>query len=208
MTYFNFHHHFPEKFGIYNLYFEEKIPNTLFSAGVHPKDILKDFESQLSWLTKIATHKNCFAIGECGLDSLVETDLELQKEVFLKQINLANKLKKPLIIHCVRQFQELSNFKKNATVPMIIHGFNKRESIGTELLEKGFYFSFGKSLLQNVDLQLFFKSLPLDKIFLETDTAEIDIAEIYQKAAEIKNISIKKLDEIIKGNLEKIGLNI
>jgi TatD DNase family protein len=57
-------------------------------------------------------------------------------------------------------------------------------------------------------LQLFLKNLPLDKFFLETDAAEINIDLIYQKAAEIKNLRIEKLDEIIKENLQKTGINI
>lgn len=208
MAYFNFHHHSVDNFGIYNLNFNEQIPKSIFSAGIHPKDISKNFEAQLSWLREIAVDKNCVAIGECGLDSLVEADLDIQKEVFLRQIFLANELKKPLIIHCVRQFQELLNYKKGAHVPMIIHGFNKKSTVGNQLTLKGFHFSFGKSLLQNVDLQLFFRKLPLDHFFLETDAAEIDINLIYQKAAEIKNISLELTQEIIEENLQKIGIII
>ena len=208
MSNFNFHHHFAIDFGIYNLNYGEKAPDFPFSAGIHPKDILEDFEFQLSWLKKTAENKKCVAIGECGLDRLADKNLQIQKEVFTRQIYLANDLQKPLIIHCVRQFQELLNYKKIAKVPMIIHGFNKKSTVGNELLLKGFYFSLGKSLLQNVDLQDFFKSIPLDKFFLETDASEMDISLIYQKAAEIKSLSLENLNEIIQINLNKIGINI
>ena len=208
MAHFNFHNHFIKNFGIYNLNFGEQIPETFFSAGIHPKDILGDFETQFSWLMKITENKNCVAIGECGLDSLVKINSDIQKAVFSKQINLVNDLQKPLIIHCVRQFQELINFKKEAEIPLIIHGFNKKSTLGNQLSEKGFYFSFGKSLLQNVDLQLFFKRLPLDKFFLETDDSEIEINLIYKKAAELKGLTIEKLDETIHDNLQQIGINI
>lgn len=208
MNLFNFHHHFPSDFGIYNLNYGEEIPDFPFSAGIHPKDILEDFDSQFSWLMKVVTDKNCVAIGECGLDALISVSDELQEEAFLKQIYLANDLKKPIIIHCVRKFQELPKFKNSANIPMIIHGFNKRETIGKKLLDEGFYLSFGKSLLQNVDLQEFFKKVPLDKIFLETDAAETDIKEIYQKAAEIKNSSLEKLNLQIEENLKNTGIII
>ncbi|SFI39010.1 TatD family hydrolase [Halpernia frigidisoli] len=208
MGHFNFHHHFLAKTGIYNLNFKENIPDSIFSAGIHPKDILPDFKSQLLWLKKIAENKNCVAIGECGLDSLVEINLDLQKEAFLKQIYLANELQKPVIIHCVRQFQEVLRMKQFADIPMVFHGFNKKSTLGNQLSEKGFYFSFGRSLLQNVDLQLFFKYVPLEKFFLETDAAEIDIDIIYQKAAEIKDLKIEDLNEIIDKNLQTIGINI
>jgi TatD DNase family protein len=208
MAKFNFHHHFKENFGIYNLNFGEQLPYYQFSAGIHPKDILDDFESQLSWLMKIAENKNCVAIGECGLDNLINVNLDKQKDVFFKQIYLANELQKPLIVHCVKQFQELLNFKNYSKVPMVIHGFNKKSSVANELLQNGFYFSFGKSIIQNVNLQDFFKNIPLDKFFLETDASDIEIEKIYLKAAAIKNLSIKNLKEIIEGNLQKIGINI
>lgn len=208
MNFFNFHHHFPSDFGIYNINYGKEIQEFAFSAGIHPKDILENFETQFSWLINVASHKNCVAIGECGLDGLIAISEDVQKKAFLKQINLANDLQKPIIIHCVRKFQELSNYKKIATVPMVIHGFNKRETIGNYLLDEGFYLSFGKSLLQNVDLQEFFKKIPLDKIFLETDAAKIDIKEIYKKAAGIKNISLEELNKKIAENLEKIGILI
>lgn len=89
---------------------------------------------------------------------------------------------------------------------MVIHGFNKRETIGGNLLEKGFYLSFGSSLLQSVNLQEFFNKVPLDKIFLETDAAENDIQEMYLKVAEIKNISLEDLNLQIQENLKKIGI--
>lgn len=208
MRFFNFHKHNSSDFGIYNLSLGEEIPDFMFSAGIHPKDILEDFKAQFSWLKNVATHKNCLAIGECGLDALISVSDELQKKVFQQQISLANDLQKPIIIHCVRKFQELPNFKKNASVPMVIHGFNKRETIGNKLLADGFYLSFGKSLLQNVDLQEFFKKVPINKLFLETDASEIEIKEIYQKASELKNISSEKLNLQIEENLEKIGILI
>lgn len=208
MRFFNFHKHQSSDFGIYNLSLGEEIPDFMFSAGIHPKDILEDFKAQFSWLMTVATHKNCVAIGECGLDALISVSDELQKKVFQQQISLANDLQKPIIIHCVRKFQELPNFKKNASVPMVIHGFNKRETIGNKLLAEGFYLSFGKSLLQNVDLQEFFKKVPINKLFLETDASEIEIKEIYQKASELKNISSEKLNLQIEENLEEIGILI
>lgn len=63
------------------------------------------------------------------------------------------------------------------------------------LLSKGFYLSFGSALINNLTLQKTFEELPLSSIFLETDNASVDIQKIYEKAAEIKNIS---LDELLK----------
>lgn len=91
---------------------------------------------------------------------------------------------------------------------MIIHGFNKRKSIGDELLKNGFYLSFGKSILSNVNLQDFFSEIPLDKIFLETDAANISIQEIYQKAAALRHLETEELALKIEKNLHAINIPV
>ncbi len=208
MKFFDFHHHDVQKeWGIYNLDFNEMPPNAWFSAGIHPAKISENFEMQLSWLKEISQNNNCVAIGECGLDGLIQVDEKLQEEVFLMQIELANEIKKPLIIHCVRRFPKLISLSKSAEVPLIIHGFNKKKSIGEELLNNQFYLSFGKSLLENVNLQNFLREISLDNIFLETDDADFEIKKLYQKVSEIKNISEEDLIKIIRENL-KIFKNI
>ena len=84
---------------------------------------------------------------------------------------------------------------------MIIHGFNKKKAIADEMLKHGFYLSFGKSVLHNLSLQTSLKEIPLEKIFLETDDANFDIAELYQKTAEIKEISVEEVQKVITKNL-------
>ena len=203
MKFFDFHHHHSKNnFGIYNLKFEEAPTNGWFSAGIHPAIISQDFEMQFSWLKEISQNENCIAIGECGLDGLIKVDEKLQEEVFLKQIEWANEIQKPLIIHCVRRFPQLISLCKKAIVPLIVHGFNKKKSIGEELLKNQFYLSFGKSLLENVNLQNFLEEISLDKIFLETDDANFEIESLYQKVSEIKNISDENLIKTIHKNLK------
>ncbi len=205
MEFFNFHHHQKQTaYGIYNLGPEEMPPDFPYSTGIHPKDIdVDDFDNQWDRLLSNIT-ENCFAIGECGLDSFAETDQKIQGEIFLKQIRLANEIKKPLIIHCVRKFYEVISFKKYAGQPMVIHGFNKKESIAKDLLKNNFYLSFGKAVLYNLSLQHTLKSTPLDKIFLETDNDDFRIEELYRKVAELKRISLEKLNKQIVENLETI----
>lgn len=203
MIFFNFHHHNPQiSYGIYNSTPEEKIPGHYFSVGIHPQNIHEQWENDLENLKIISQNPKCLAIGECGLDALVNIDENIQKKVFEAQILWANQIQKPIIIHCVKRFQELIPFQKIAKVPMIIHGFNKKKAIADEILKHGFYLSFGKSVLHNLSLQTTLKEIPLEKIFLETDDADFDIAELYQKVAEIKEISVEKLQEQISKNLE------
>ena len=209
MNFFDFHHHDADrKSGIYNLKFNEEIPEIFFSAGIHPNALSDGLEKQLLWLQEISVAENCVAIGECGLDGLIDVDEESQEKAFQAQIEIANSVKKPLIIHCVKTFSQLLKFRKMSKVPMIIHGFNKRKTIGDDLLKNGLCLSFGKSVLYNVNLQDFVKHLPIEKLFLETDSADFEIKELYQKVADLKNMRLEDLSKKIKNNLQNLQIPI
>lgn len=205
MDFFDFHHHKKNvPYGIYNAELHAIPQSTPYSIGIHPKDIdINLINNQLDWLLS-NINENCLAIGECGLDSLVSIEQKIQEEVFLKQIKIANELKKPMIIHCVRKFYEVISLKKYAEQSMIIHGFNKKQNIAEDLLQKNFYLSFGKPVLYNLSLQHILKITPLDKIFLETDNEDFNLEELYKKTSELKEISLEKLNEQIIENLETI----
>lgn len=209
MGFFDFHHHDAgENLGIYNLKINEIPPESYFSAGIHPDAVAADFEEKLKWLQEISARKNCVAIGECGLDGLIDVDEKLQQKAFVAQIEIANSLQKPLIIHCVKRFSQLLQFRKIAKVPMIVHGFNKRKTIGDDLMKNGFCLSFGKSVLYNVNLQDFLKDFPTEKLFLETDSSDFEIKELYQKVAVLKKISLEDLTQKIKENLKNLQIPI
>lgn len=190
--------------GIYNLELQDIPPDFPYSIGIHPGDLGSgSAESLFCWLTE-NVKKNCFAIGECGLDPLVPTDMEIQKEAFRRQIMIADELKKPLIIHCVRKFYEVIAFRKYTSQPMIIHGFNKKGKVAEDLLANNFYLSVGKPVLYNLSLQDTLKTVPLNRLFLETDDEDFDIRILYEKVSVLKGISPETLDEHIKENLETI----
>lgn len=203
MDFLDFHHHQPHKSGVYNLNINEKIPRGNFSIGLHPKDITESWTSDFEKIKEISLANNCVAIGECGLDGLIDINENLQNEVFQNHISWAEDIKKPIIIHCVRRFSQILHYKK-AKVPLVIHGFNKKENIGKELLGAGFYLSFGRAGLDNLSLQQLIKDFPLQKMFLETDDADFDIAELYQKVSEIKLISLENLKNQMWENLENV----
>lgn len=205
MDFFDFHHHHKKGLGIYNLQTKEEIPATNFSVGIHPQDIAeKNYPQQLEWVKEVSLQKNCLAVGECGLDACIEIPQFLQEKIFEIQIEWANTIRKPIIIHNVKRNSEIIKLGKKADVPMIIHGFNKNQNLAKLFLENGFYLSFGKAVLHNVSLQETLRKFPLEKLFLETDDADFDIAELYYKVAEIKDISAEDLHEKILQNLEKI----
>ncbi|MFV8354463.1 TatD family hydrolase [Flavobacterium sp. XS2P14] len=185
--------------------FDATIP--IYSIGIHPWFIVEErLASDLDILETKLQEPNCLAVGECGLDKRIAIPIELQQLVFEKQLVLAQKYNKPMVLHCVASFDELIATKKklNITVPMIVHGFSKSEQLAKQLVSNGFYISFGKYLLLNPELESVFKSIPDDKIFLETDTVSENIAVVYELAATYKGISMLKMQELIKHNFHKV----
>lgn len=169
--------------------------NQPIAVGFHPWYTKEEnLASLLPGLIEFATHKNVWFIGECGLDKLQGESMTNQLKVFEVQILLAQQLQKPLIIHCVKAFDELMAIKKNLhiSVPMLVHGFNKSEQLGKQLLKLGFHLSFGKAILNSGSAAAkLLAALP--HFFLETDDADVEIEEIYTAAANLKKCSVAEL---------------
>lgn len=206
MDFLDFHHHKQIQQGIYNLNHQEAIPDTMFSAGIHPKDITQSWKSDFEEIKKKTSDKNCIAVGECGLDGLITVDEKLQNEVFQAHLSWAEEVRKPVIIHCVRRFSQILHFKK-AKVPLIIHGFNKKETIAEELLNSGFYLSFGRAAMESLSLQKIIRNIPIDRLFLETDNSDFSIQDLYEKVAEVKSVSVENLKNQMWENLGNIRHN-
>ncbi|GAA4468602.1 TatD family hydrolase [Nemorincola caseinilytica] len=158
------------------------------SIGLHPW-YLQDHEAGMRELEQYASSPNVLAIGECGMDKVCDTDLQLQARVFEQQVALAQRIGKPLVIHCVRAYDEVLAIlsRERVTVPVIFHGFNKKKSIADILVSKGYYLSFGSALLKEGTPAIeVLREIPAEKFFLETDSSGLSIADIYAKATEIR----------------------
>ena len=212
MKYFNLHtHQFtnqPEVLELVNQYpqeFEARIP--FYSIGIHPLYIdISRLAADFKVMDEKLALPECLALGECGLDKRSETLFEVQQSVFEKQMALAEKYQKPVVIHCVGAFQELIEIKKRlkTTVPMIIHGFSKKMELAKQLIDNGFYLSFGKNVLRNPELESVFHNIPNDKFLLETDMVEEGIQAVYALAAKYKNLEVSELQEIVNENYNTI----
>lgn len=192
---------------ILNRYPNSKNFSTSFSIGIHPWYINEEIiDNEIALIKEKLLLKECYAIGECGLDKLSEIDYAIQLTVFRKHIKLSEEHKKPLIIHCVKSFQDILHLKKELkpTQKWIIHGYHKNEQIAASLIKNKCFLSFGKALTTSTKLQEVFFNTSLDQIFLETDDTDTDITIIYQKAASIKEIGIEELTKKIHQNFNKI----
>ena len=203
----NIHSHQSQQkndFVITNLYnhFEQVVAGGIYSAGLHPWYLNETtWVEEMKALEQFSNNKNVLAIGECGLDKICTTGFLLQQHVFAAQIGLANKINKPLIIHCVKAYEEVVQQlqQNNNRVPVIFHGFNKNKILAQQLIHKGFYLSFGKALQQPA-MQELIKILPADKIFLETDDAAVNIEMIYLLATQALQLDVNSLSLQIKKN--------
>ena len=212
MQYFNLHtHSFSNQSNVVELVnqypqeFLASIP--YYSIGIHPWFIVEDrLESDLAILESKLSETGCLALGECGLDKRIEVALELQQTVFERQLLLAEQYQKPVVIHCVAAFQELIAIKKRLKIslPFLIHGFSKNEQIVKELVANGCYISFGKYLLRMPQLESVFKDMPKDRFFLETDTDEQTIQQVYALAAQYKGVPIPQIQELVSINFSTI----
>ena len=217
MNHFDIHHHsiINESTGgtIINLSsgFNNIANEGFFSIGLHPWYLSKETLLQDFAELKLASSKpNVLAIGECGLDKVCKTDWALQENCFRMQIELAEQVQKPLIIHCVKAYPEvLGMLKKHRNrVTVVFHGFNKNTEIAKEILNHGYYLSFGKHLF-NDNLAKVLTTVPLDRLFLETDASDLPIAAIYEQASSILDVSIKNLQTQIEANaIEVFGKSI
>jgi len=197
-------------FTLYNLdatEFSKYEKDVFYSAGIHPWYIKEDWLLYTTEQIVKLKYKNVLAVGECGLDKNIAINFELQKVVFQCQIALANKFEKPLIIHCVKAYQEvlfeLKNMQNN--MPVIFHGFNKNTEIAKSIIDAGYYISVGKSIMnsnnKNKDV---LKTIPIEKLFLETDDSNFSIENIYESASKIVALPTNKLKQQIITNFKKV----
>ena len=179
-----------------------------YSYGLHPWYIDKEtYHDQLNKLEVIAHEKRCLAIGECGLDRYAKAEMPAQETIFIKHAELSETLKKPLIIHCVKAFNELLRIHKDFSpkMPWIVHGFNRNPEIAELLLNRNMILSIGAILLDNrqsiVDMM---NMIPDKQLVLETDISTVSISEIYKAASKAKQMTLEDLTFSIEHTIHSI----
>lgn len=174
-----------------------------YSVGIHPWYITDDISTIVmrSCFDVLVQSEQVLAVGEAGLDKLASTPLDKQIEVFEYQAQFAKSYDKPLIIHLVKAMDELLKLKKKIrpSNPWIIHGFRGNAILAEEFLRHGFYLSFGDKYQEEA-----LRTVPADKLFLETDESVVPIDELYRRAARVRGVSPKVLRETVETNVCKI----
>ena len=179
------------------------------SYGIHPWFLTEENAApQLLQLERLLQNDAIVAIGEVGLDAVRGAGMETQQRVFEKVISLSEQYQKPLIIHCVKAWDKLLSLHKNhkATRTWIIHGFHGNYELASQLLKRKMMLSFGAKLLKDDRLQAVFAKIPIDSLFLETDDAEVAIADVYLAAATIRKLEMESLKPVVFENFTSMLL--
>ncbi len=196
------------------------------TAGVSPNDI-PQFEEEL-WkqlyeIKNLAkTNKKVIAIGEIGLDYYWNTEnKEIQKKAFIEQINIANELNLPIVIHTREAIMDTINIlKENEVINKgVFHCCPQNRELIKEALKLGFYISFAGPITfkssKNADEMI--NLVPNDRILIETDSPYLapepvrgtrnipsNVKFVAKKIAEVKGISLEKIGEITSENAKRI----
>lgn len=226
----------------------EQYPNDVWAtAGFHPSHFNDDWyhdrkeqksaareKFDINKLRKLAGHPKVVAIGECGLDYFRlsanrQTEIKRQQAAFLQMADLAQELKKPLMIHCRPSkdsddaYEDLLGILKEkfssavSELKPIAHFYNGSFTMTKELLAASFYFTFGGVITFARDYDDVINYIPLDRILLETDAPYVApepyrgkrnepayVIEIAKKLAEIRGDSYEKVAEVTFKNTLKV----
>lgn len=181
------------------------------SLGLHPWKVSDDWQKDFEKVCSAAQRADVWAIGECGLDKVRGAALLLQQEAFEAHIALAQESRKPLVVHCVRAFDELLGLRKKweqlcrqegeSLQPWIIHGFRGKPEQAQQIMAKGLLLSFGHHYHVETLRSVFaaFQKAFLEGVtgvnpfFLETDDLHLSVRQIYEQAAHHLDVDVDLL---------------
>ena len=196
---------------------KEKYPYIDIAFGYHPEDADKITDEDMAYMEKIIRDERIIAIGEIGLDYYWDkTYKEEQKKLFIRQLELANEVSKPVLIHSRSAAQDTYDIlKANARTKVLMHCFGESNEMMKEYLKLGYYIAFGGVVtFKNARVpKENAASVPLDRLMLETDcpymtpvpfrgktneTAYVRYVGEYN--AELRNIDVEDLQKQLMEN--------
>lgn len=193
------------------------------ALGIHPCDTGELTEADMTWLEEICQHPKCVAVGEIGLDYYWdEPDREIQKKWFERQIELARKIDKPMVIHsreAAKDTLDMMQALKAQEIGGVMHCYSYTKETAKTILDMNFYvgvggvltFSNAKKLREAVEY------IPMDRIVLETDCPYLapvpnrgkrndstNLKYVVSELARIKNITEEQVRSITWENAVKL----
>ena len=196
--------------------------NVYGMLGVHPTEAKDWDDSLLEKIKHLAKSDKIIGIGEIGLDYYWDkTFAELQKDVFIKQIQLANTLCLPICVHDREAHKDTFDILKthNKTSNVIMHCFSGSTEFANECIKEGWYLALGGvvTFKNAVKMKEVAKTIPLDKLLLETDTPYLTpvpfrgkenqpayVKFVAEEIATLRGISFDEIASVTSSNAEKV----
>ena len=154
-------------------------------AGIHP------WQAETRRIEEIVPR-----FGE--VDLVGEVGREAQLRLFREQLDWAERLSKPVVLHCVKAFEAvMRELAPHALRAVIFHGFIGSSQQAAEAIKKGYYLSFGERTVRS-------PRTPVENLFAETDESDVPIEEIYRRIAQAKDLDPELLKCAIYRNYREI----
>ena len=199
----------------------KKFSHVFATCGISPNDINENVDSELKEIEEIAMYEKNVAIGEIGLDyHWNKENKEEQKRVFIEEINIANRLELPIVIHTREAVMDALQILKEHPVDKkgVFHCCPLNQELIKEGLKLGFYISFsGNITFKNAKSDACIELVPLDRILIETDSPYLtpeplrgtrndsrNVKLVAQKIASVKNLSLEEIAKITYENANRI----
>ena len=175
---------------------EEVLSPTM--VGIHPWDAEQDLP--------MPDFSACDIVGETGLDYSTKVRKEAQQELFLKHLDIAKSLDKPVVLHVVKSFEDVMlALRKQSIQDVVFHGFIGSKEQAIRATNLGYYLSFGDRSLRSPRTRDVAASMPIENLFCETDDRDdISIEEIYVEVAKLRGISPEELATQIEKNYKRL----
>ena len=200
----------------------EKYRCVYAAVGMHPHDAKEMREQDYIQLERWTTHPRVVAIGEIGLDYHYDlSPRPIQKEVFLRQLDIARKTGKPFIIHEREAHADTLDIVRNAARGLngVFHCFSGSVETARTYLDMGFYISVAGPVTfpKSIKTKEVAKFVPLDRLLVETDSPYLTpepyrgkrnepayVRIVAEDIAGLRNISLEELAEATSRNLRKL----
>ncbi|MBR4969045.1 MAG: TatD family hydrolase [Alistipes sp.] len=173
---------------------------TIDIVGIHP---WHSANAEMAEIERLALSAD--AVGEIGLDYACDVPREVQTAVFEAQLTLAEQIEKPVILHCVRAFEDVIKMVANHRLRVVIfHGFIGPVEQAQRAVTQGHYLSFGERTFRSPKSIEAMRSTPLSRLFVETDESPTPIEKIYEKIAALRGIKTEELIAATEENFKRI----
>lgn len=203
----------------------KKYDNVYGTLGIHPEEVDNVNEESFKYIEENIDNKKIVAIGEIGLDYYWISDNKgKQKEIFERQLKMASKYNKPIVVHSREAIQDTYDILKKYKLKGSIHCFSSSLEMAKEFIKLGYKIGVGGTLTfkNSKKLQDIVENLDLKDILLETDSPYLspepfrgkknkpsNVYYVAKKISDIKNINTEEVLRVVNDNaIKEFDLNI